>query len=98
MIIGRACPPVKAYFRNRPASSWRRGTCAGAKRTWRSAAISSEPGRPAIAGIGRQVDLAAGGTEIHAARIERIDGHRVALHMNVAVLLRQPLRERLPQL
>src|ERR1051326_437149 len=34
-------------------------------------------GRPAVAGIRRAIDLAAGGPEIYAARVERIYGHRV---------------------
>ena len=52
----------------------------------------ADDGGPAIAGIGRRVHLAAGGAEIHAARIERVDGHRVAQHVDVAVALRQALR------
>ena len=53
-------------------------------------------GVPAIAGIGRRVHLAAGGAEIDAALIERVDRHRVAQHVHVAVLLRQAFGERLP--
>ena len=51
---------------------------------------------PAVAGIGRGVDLAAGGAEVNAARIERVDRHRVAQHVDVAVGLGQALCERLP--
>ena len=52
--------------------------------------------RPMVAGIGRRVDLAAGGAEINAAGIERVDGHGVAQHVHVAVALRQAVGERLP--
>ena len=45
---------------------------------------------------GEHVDLAAGGAEVDAARVERIDRHRVAQDVDVAVLLRQALGERLP--
>src|SRR5439155_7889454 len=38
----------------------------------------------------------ARGSEIHAARIERVNGHRVAQHVDVAVPLRQTFSERLP--
>ena len=53
-------------------------------------------GRPAVAGVRRRVDLPAGRPEVDAARIERIHGHRVAQHVDVAVALRQALRQRLP--
>ena len=53
-------------------------------------------GIPGVAGIGRGIDLAAGGAEIDAARVERIDGHRVAQHVDVTIALRQTVRERLP--
>src|SRR3712207_7950428 len=36
------------------------------------------------------------GAEVHAARVERVDGHGVAQDIDVAVLLRQALRQRLP--
>ena len=42
------------------------------------------------------IDLAAGGAEIDAAIIERVDGHRVAQDIHVAVLLRQTFGERFP--
>ena len=45
---------------------------------------------------GETVDLAAGGAEVDAARIERVDGHRVAQDVDVAVSLRQAFGERLP--
>ena len=51
---------------------------------------------PAVSGIGRRVHLPARGAEVHAARIERIDRHRVAQHVDVAVALRQTFGERLP--
>ena len=44
----------------------------------------------------RRVHLPAGGAEINAAGIERIDGHGVAQHVHVAIALRQALGERLP--
>ena len=49
-----------------------------------------------VAAVGGGIDLAAGGAEIHAARFERVHGHRVAQHVDVAVLLRQALGERFP--
>ena len=52
--------------------------------------------RPVVAGVGRCVHLAAGGAEINAALIERIDRHGVAQHVDVAVALRQAFGERLP--
>src|SRR6266852_5263179 len=55
-----------------------------------------DDGSPTVAGVGRRVDLAAGGAEVHAARLERVDGHRVPQHVDVAVALRQALRERFP--
>ena len=45
-----------------------------------------------------RVHLAARGAEVDAARIERVDRHRIAQHVHVAVLLRQPLGQRLPRL
>jgi thiazole synthase len=56
----------------------------------------ADDGSPVVAGIGRGVNLPARGAEIHAARIERIDGHGVAQHVDVAVALRQAFGERLP--
>ncbi len=44
--------------------------------------------RPGVARIGRHIDLAAGGAEIHAARFKRIDRHRIAQDVDVAVALR----------
>src|SRR5258708_206433 len=52
--------------------------------------------RPGIAGISRRVYLTARRTEIHPARVERVDGHCVAQHVDVAVALRQAFREGLP--
>ena len=51
---------------------------------------------PAVPSVGRSVHLPAGGAEVQAAGIERVDGHRVAQHVDVAVALRQTLRQRLP--
>ena len=51
---------------------------------------------PAISRVGRGVHLPAGGAEIDAALIERVDGHGVAQHVDVAVALRQALGQRLP--
>src|SRR3712207_6887299 len=53
---------------------------------------SLHDGRPTVARVGRDVDLAAGRAEVDPARIEGIDGHGVAQHVHVAVALRQPLR------
>ena len=52
--------------------------------------------RPSVAAVGRAVDLPAGRAEVDAALVEPVDGHRVAQHVDVAVLLRQALGERLP--
>src|SRR5690606_32346330 len=51
---------------------------------------------PCVAAIGRPVHLAAGGTEIDSARVEGVDRHRIAQHVDIAMALRQPVRERLP--
>src|SRR3984885_7962964 len=53
-------------------------------------------GSPIISSIGRSVDLPTAGAEIHAALVQRIDGHGVAQHVHVAVALRQTFGERLP--
>src|SRR3954463_3600295 len=53
-------------------------------------------GRPMIAGIGRGIDLASGGAEVDAAGIERVNGHRIAEHVNVAILLREAVGEGFP--
>ena len=42
------------------------------------------------------VDLAARRAEVDAARVERVDRHRVAQDVDVAVLLRQPFGQRFP--
>ena len=44
------------------------------------------------------IDLAAGRAEVDAALVERVNRHRVAQHVHVAIALRQALRERLPSL
>src|ERR1019366_876382 len=51
---------------------------------------------PAVSGIGGGIYLSAAGAEIHSAFVERIDGHGVAQHVDVAVALRQAFGERLP--
>src|SRR5262249_41740880 len=51
----------------------------------------ADDGGPGVAGIGRAVDLAAGGSEVDAAGVEGVDGHGVAEDVDVAVLLRQAL-------
>ena len=52
-------------------------------------------GCPGIPGVGRDVDLAAGRAEVHAAGVERVDGHRVAQDVDVAVALGEALGQRL---
>ena len=52
--------------------------------------------RPRVARVGRGVHLPAGRAEVDAAGVERVDGHRVAQHVHVAVALRQSLGQRLP--
>src|SRR5207247_10440596 len=49
-----------------------------------------------ISAVCRCVNLPARRAEIHAARVERVGGHRVAQHVHVTILLRQPFRERFP--
>ena len=52
--------------------------------------ISDDRG-PAVTRVDRCVYLSAGGTEVNAARVERIDRHRIAQHVDVTVLLWQPV-------
>src|SRR6202035_5958513 len=52
--------------------------------------------RPVVTGVRRGVDLAAGRAEVDPAGIQRVDGHRVTQDVDVAVLLRQALGQRLP--
>ena len=56
-----------------------------------TAGRSRTMGAQLSAGVGRRVHLAAGGAEIDAAGVERIDGHGVAQHVDVAIALRQAL-------
>ena len=42
---------------------------------------------PAVTGVGRSVHLPTGSAEINAARIEGVDGHCVAQHVDEAVAL-----------
>src|SRR6267378_5084038 len=51
---------------------------------------------PAVSRVGRGVYLPAAGAEIYAALVERIDGHGIAQHVDVAVALRQAFGQRLP--
>src|SRR5262245_10112886 len=53
-------------------------------------------GVPRIAAVRRTINLTARRSEINAAFIEGIHGHRVAQHIHVAILLRQTLRQRFP--
>ena len=53
-------------------------------------------GLPGVSGVRRDVDLAAGGAEINAAVVERVDGHGIAQDVDVAILLREAFGERLP--
>ncbi len=55
-----------------------------------------DDGLPGVAAIRRAVDLAAGGAEVDAAVVQRIDGHGVAEHVDVAVLLGQAGSEGFP--
>src|SRR5438046_1763320 len=52
--------------------------------------------RPTIAAVGRGVDLAAGGAEVDAAGIERVDRSGIAEDVDVTILLRQAASERFP--
>ncbi len=53
-------------------------------------------GLPVIPGISRYVDLATRGTKVNATGIQLVDGHGIAQHIDVTVLLRQAVRQRLP--
>src|SRR5580700_6000361 len=53
-------------------------------------------GRPVVSGVRGSVDLAAGGAEVDAAFIERVDGHSVAQYVDVTVALRETFGEFLP--
>src|SRR5580698_4070512 len=52
--------------------------------------------RPAVSRVGRRVYLAAAGAEIHSAFVQRVDGHRIAQDVNVAVFLWQTAAQRFP--
>src|SRR6267378_5307453 len=56
----------------------------------------ADNGGPVVSGIGRCVHLPAAGAEIYATFVERVDGHGIAQHVDVAVLLRQAFGQRLP--
>src|SRR3954469_19470999 len=49
------------------------------------AQVADDP-RPRVAAVGGAVDLPAGGAEVDPAVVERVDRHRVAQHVDVAVL------------
>ena len=51
---------------------------------------------PRVAAVGRCVNLPAGGAKINAARVERVNGHGVAQHVDIAVPLRQTVCQRFP--
>src|SRR5262249_31809456 len=51
---------------------------------------------PAIASIGGAVHLAAGGTEVDSAFVQRIYSHRIAQDIHVAIFLRKAFGEGLP--
>src|SRR5437660_5049916 len=72
-------PPTRASVRRCAGSTIR--TMAG---SWQRLHLDRDhgrqvldDGRPAVAGVGRTVNLAAGGAEVHAARLQRVHGHRV---------------------
>src|SRR5262245_10256438 len=52
--------------------------------------------RPVVTRVLRRVHLTTRRPEIDTARVERIDPHRVAEYVHVAIPLRQTFRERLP--
>ena len=56
----------------------------------------ADDGSPVVSSIGRCVYLSSGRSEVHPALVERIDGHRIAQHVDIAVALRQTFRKRLP--
>jgi hypothetical protein len=49
-----------------------------------------------ISRVGGGIDLSAGRAEVYAAGVERINGQGAAQDIDVAVLLGQPVRQRLP--
>src|SRR5258708_4800683 len=51
---------------------------------------------PRVTTVGRAVNLPARGAKIHAARFQRVNGHGIAQYIDVAILLRQSFRQRLP--
>src|SRR5579863_3658415 len=52
--------------------------------------------RPGVASIRRTVHLPACGAKIHAALIQRIDGHGIAQHVDETIALRQSFSELFP--
>ena len=69
---------------------------ASAPRPTSTAGRSRTIGAQLSPAVGRGVDLPAGRAEVDAARVERVDRHRVAQHVDVAVALRQAVGERFP--
>lgn len=55
-----------------------------------------DDGLPVVAGIGGDVDLAAGGAEVDAAGVEGVDGHGVAEDVDVAIVLGEAVGEGFP--
>ena len=53
-------------------------------------------GIPTVSGIGRAVYLPTGRAEIHAARIERVNGHGIAQYIDITIALRQAIRQCFP--
>src|SRR6476469_624495 len=111
-LTWRSCPRaggVRGPYRSprsRRAASRRRWTAAGGGTpSWKRLRLHRDhrgkvphDGLPPVARARGGVDLPAGGAEIDAARIERIDRHGVAQHVHVTVVLGQAVGERLPLL
>ncbi len=55
-----------------------------------------DDGGPIVAAVGRTIDLTASGTEVDAAVIERVDGHGIAQHVHIAILLGKAVGECFP--
>src|SRR5438309_2271307 len=72
-------------------------------RSWQRLRFYRQNGRkisddsvPRVASVCRRVNLPASGAKVHAARIERVNRHRVSEHVHVAIALRQTFRELFP--
>src|SRR5690606_32004490 len=55
-----------------------------------------DDGHPGIARVGGDVHLSARSSEIDSARVEGVDRHRIAQHVDIAIALRQTYRQRVP--